>query len=79
MNLEQKVKNWQAVEQWPKVVGQRIAQHAKAYAVDGYNLLVEVDTSMWQSQLFLMKSRIIKKYKEYDVHLKDIKFNIVKK
>jgi hypothetical protein len=35
-----------------------------------------VDNPVWQSQLFLMKSDILKKIQKYDVRIKDIKFRI---
>lgn len=76
MGIKEKMKNWQAVEKWPEIVGARIAEHAKATSVDTENLFVEVDNPIWQSQLFLMKEKIIKKINAYNVHIKDIKFRI---
>jgi hypothetical protein len=76
MDIDRKLKNWQAVEKWESVVGQNIARHAHAVSVDSENLLVEVDNPVWQSQLFLMKSEILKKIRKYDVRIKDIRFRI---
>ena len=76
MNIETRIKNWQIVENWTEIVGKKIAQHAKATTVDTHNLFVEVDNPVWQSQLFLMKKTIIKKFKKYGVNIKDIKFRI---
>jgi len=76
MNIETRIKNWQIVENWTEIVGKKIAQHAKAITVDTHNLFVEVDNPVWQSQLFLMKKTIIKKFKKYNVNIKDIKFRI---
>jgi len=77
MNIEQRTKNWQVVEKWSEIVGARISQHAKPTAVDGDNLYVDVDSPMWQSQLFLMKGNIINKMQKYGTGIKDIKFRIV--
>jgi predicted nucleic acid-binding Zn ribbon protein len=77
MNIEQRMKNWQVVEKWAEIVGARISQHAQATAVDTEILYVEVDTPMWQSQLFLMKGSIIRKIKKYSTNIKDIKFRVV--
>ena len=76
LGINQTMKNWQILEKWAKIVGKRIAEHAKAISVDAENLFVEVDNPVWQSQLFLMKAKIIKKIKEYDANIKDIKFRI---
>jgi len=77
MNIEQRTKNWQGVEKWAEIVGARISRHAKPTAVDADNLYVDVDSPMWQSQLFLMKGNIISKMQKYGTNIKDIKFRIV--
>lgn len=77
MNIEQKTKNWQVVDNWSEIVGSKISLHTKPTAVDGENLYVDVDSPMWQSQLFLMKGTIISKMKKYGTNIKDIKFRIV--
>jgi len=76
MNINGTLKNWQVVQKWETIVGSNIARHARAVSVDSENLFVMVDNPMWQSQLFLMKSDILKKIKKYDVRIKDIKFRI---
>lgn len=77
MNIEQRTKNWQVVEKWAEIVGARISEHAQATAVDTDNLYVNVDSPMWQSQLFLMKGTIIRKIKKYGTSIRDIKFRVV--
>ena len=77
MNIEQKTKNWQVVEKWTEIVGERISRHAKPTAVDADNLYVDVDSPMWQSQLFLMKGNIISKMQKYGTNIKDIRFRII--
>lgn len=76
MDIDRKLKNWQVVEKWERIVGSNIARHAKAVSVDSENLFVMVDNPAWQSQLFLMKADILKKIRKYDVKIKDIKFRI---
>jgi hypothetical protein len=76
LDMNERMKNWQVVEKWAEIVGNRIAKHTKATGVDSKNLYVEVDNPMWQSQLFLMKESIIKKIKKYNINIKDIKFHI---
>jgi predicted nucleic acid-binding Zn ribbon protein len=77
LNMDERMKNWQVVEKWAEIVGDRIAEHTRATGVDAENLFVEVDNPMWQSQLFLMKESIVKKIKKYSVTIRDIKFHIV--
>jgi predicted nucleic acid-binding Zn ribbon protein len=77
LHIDKRMRNWHIVQKWPDIVGSRIAQHAKASAVDLDTLYVEVDSQMWQSQLFLMKASIMKKIKESNGSIKDIKFKVV--
>jgi predicted nucleic acid-binding Zn ribbon protein len=76
MNINGTLKNWTVVREWETIVGSSIAHHARAVSVDSENLFVMVDNPVWQSQLFLMKSDILKKIRKYDVRIKDIKFRI---
>lgn len=77
MNIETRTKNWKIVEKWAEIVGKRVAQHAKATAVDTDRLYVEVDNPVWQSQLFLMKGIILDKIRKQNVYIKDISFRVV--
>jgi predicted nucleic acid-binding Zn ribbon protein len=76
MNIDGTLKNWHVVHEWETIVGSNIARHARAVSVDSENLYVMVDNPVWQSQLFLMKSDILRKIRKYDVRIKDIKFRI---
>jgi hypothetical protein len=44
--------------------------------VDRENLFVMVDNPVWQSQLFLMKSEILRKVSKLDNRIKDIRFMV---
>lgn len=50
-----------AVVRWESVVGERIAQVAKAVGVSGNVLFVEVDSSAWLSELGFMKHDILRR------------------
>jgi hypothetical protein len=76
MNLSGKVRDWQVVDKWEDLVGPKIARHAQAVSVDSENLFVMVDNPVWQGQLFMMKSEILKKVRKIDVKIKDIRFMI---
>ncbi|OGC39396.1 hypothetical protein A2Y85_06270 [candidate division WOR-3 bacterium RBG_13_43_14] len=70
------MKCWLIIEKWSDIVGPKIAGHAKAISTDLQCLFVDVDSPAWQHQLFIMKSDILKKIKQYDSSIKDIKFII---
>ncbi|KPL13203.1 hypothetical protein AMJ74_05675 [candidate division WOR_3 bacterium SM1_77] len=76
MDIGGKVRNWQVVDKWEDLVGPKIARHAQAVSVDSENLFVMVDNPVWQSQLFIMKSEILKKIRKLDSRIKDIRFMI---
>jgi predicted nucleic acid-binding Zn ribbon protein len=76
MDISGKVRNWQVVDKWEEIVGPNIARHAQAVSVDRENLFVMVDNPVWQSQLFLMKSEILRKVSKLDNRIKDIRFMV---
>lgn len=78
MNLEEKFKEIEMVKHWENIVGEKIAQHARAININESNLYVVVDNPVWQAQLFLLKNKILKKFNELGANLKDIKFIIRK-
>ncbi len=76
LNVEHRIKSLTVLEKWPEIVGPRIAGHARAISTDSHCLFVDVDSPAWQHQLFIMKSDIIKRIRQYDASIKDIKFTI---
>ena len=53
-----------AVEAWEKTVGPQIANHARALKVDAGVLWVEVDHSVWRTELHHRKRQILEKLNE---------------
>ncbi len=78
MNLEDRLKDIQLVQLWPQIVGDKIAQHARAININEATLFVVVDNPVWQAQLFLLKNKIIERFNKSGANLKDIKFIIEK-
>jgi len=76
LDMDNRIKNWAAVEKWAEIVGERIAKHTQATHVDTENLFVAVDNPVWQGQLFIMKAQILEKMKHFGITLKDIRFSI---
>ncbi len=65
MGLAEKLTAYQAVVQWPKIVGPAIARHATAVGVEEKTLLIAVDSPAWMTQLFYLKNEILKEVAEY--------------
>lgn len=59
LGLSKKLSEQRAVTEWPAVVGERVAEHARAVRVDGGRLFVEVDSPVWAQELSLMKPKIL--------------------
>jgi len=49
---------------WPEAVGKKIAAHARAASLAGKLLRVEVEDQIWQRQLAVLKSQILRKLEE---------------
>ncbi|MDZ7266209.1 MAG: DUF721 domain-containing protein [candidate division KSB1 bacterium] len=57
--LVQRVKEYQAVNLWPEVVGEQVAKVASVREVRDGCLYVEVTNSVWRNELYYMKPEII--------------------
>jgi predicted nucleic acid-binding Zn ribbon protein len=53
-----------AVASWPQAVGKRVASHARAAALKGGCLIVEVEDAIWRRQLFTLQPHILRKLYE---------------
>ena len=59
LGMEGKLEVQQAVDRWPRVVGERVASHARAVKLDGGKLFVECDSAAWSHELHFMKPDIL--------------------
>lgn len=59
--LRNRLEEATAVEAWEKTVGPQIANHARALKVDAGVLWVEVDHSVWRTELHHRKRQILEK------------------
>jgi predicted nucleic acid-binding Zn ribbon protein len=57
--LSDRVKEFDAVNCWAKVVGERIAKYSQAKDVRDGRLIVEVSNSVWRNELFYLKADIV--------------------
>jgi predicted nucleic acid-binding Zn ribbon protein len=61
IGLAEKVAAYQAVANWPAIVGKAIARHATALRVEDRTLVVAVDSPAWMTQLFYLQGQILDK------------------
>ena len=59
--IESELKGWDAVKEWPRVVGPNIASHTRAVRFQQGILEVEVEGSAWMQELSLLKPQLIRK------------------
>jgi predicted nucleic acid-binding Zn ribbon protein len=57
--VRDQVERLRALEVWPEVVGEALAEVARAVAVDESALIVEVRTSAWLMELNMMKGDLL--------------------
>ena len=60
LGLSREMTGWQAVEAWPRLVGPRVARHARAVAFRHGTLHVEVEGSAWMQELSLLKRELLR-------------------
>jgi predicted nucleic acid-binding Zn ribbon protein len=61
LGLTGEIEGWRAVEEWPRLVGPRIAQHTRAVGFRGGTLRVEVEGSAWMHELSFLKHELLRK------------------
>ena len=74
--MAQQIQEYEAVNLWEQVVGEKIAKVTKAKDVRDGKLFVEVLNSIWRNELYYMKPSIIEKINKHigkkiihDIHL----------
>jgi predicted nucleic acid-binding Zn ribbon protein len=61
LGLEDELKGWQAVGEWPQLVGPRVARHTRAVGFREGTLRVEVEGLAWMHELGFLKRDLIQK------------------
>jgi predicted nucleic acid-binding Zn ribbon protein len=64
LGLERRLAEYRAVQIWEAAVGQGIAQHARATAIQDGALFVAVDSSVWMQELALLRQGIVTRLNE---------------
>ncbi len=75
--LGERAKHYQKMQHWNRVVGEKIARHARPVAMKNKKLLVEVSDSIWLYHLTALKTKIISEFNSCESEhggITDIKF-----
>ena len=77
LGLAREMTGWQAVEAWPKLVGPRVARHARAVAFRNGTLHVEVEGSAWMQELSYLKRDLVQRINRElgGEHVRDVRFS----
>ncbi|TMQ51461.1 MAG: DUF721 domain-containing protein [Candidatus Eisenbacteria bacterium] len=59
--LESELRGWQAVDEWPRLVGERVSRHTRAVGFRHGTLRVEVEGSAWMHELGFLKRDLIRR------------------
>jgi len=57
LGVAETMHGWRAVELWPEVAGERVADHARAVGFRDGVLVVEVDNPAWMNELTYLQRR----------------------
>ena len=61
LGLDAELQGWRAVEEWPRIVGPRIARRTQAVGFHDGVLRVEVEGSAWMHELSFLKHDLVRK------------------
>ncbi len=61
LGLDRKIREFEAVNRFAEVVGEKIAQKAQAIQIDRGTLTVRVSSAAWRQELTYSKNEIIEK------------------
>ena len=59
LGLSGQVPGWRAVQDWPRLVGDRVARHSRAVSFRDGTLHVEVEGSAWMHELAFLERDLI--------------------
>ena len=60
LGLEGELHGWRAVEEWPRLVGPRVARRTRAVSFREGTLIVEVEGSAWMHELGFLKRDLLR-------------------
>ena len=63
--LKDTVKRYDALTQWPEIVGEQIAAVATPERLNGHTLIVKVTSATWRYELTMRSAEILQKIHKY--------------
>lgn len=74
--LEDGMLGWRAVNEWPEVVGPRLARRTRAVAFHEGTLRVEVEGSAWMHELGFLKRDLVRRINQHlgSEGVRDVRF-----
>lgn len=78
LGLERDIEGWKAAEDWPRIVGARIARRTRCVGFKDGTLRVEVESSAWMHELGYLERDLIQKINRHlgAEHVRQVKFVI---
>ena len=78
LGLEDELLGWRAVEEWPQLVGSRVARHTRAIGFRDGTLRVEVEGSAWMHELSFLRRDLVRKINRHlgSDRVRDVRFVI---
>lgn len=61
LGLTKKLRQYEVLDRWPSIVGERIAAAAQAVRVDDGKLFVHVKSAAWRNELVFLKKDLVRK------------------
>jgi predicted nucleic acid-binding Zn ribbon protein len=61
LGLEDAMLGWRAVQEWPEIVGSRLARHTRAVEYRDGTLVVEVEGSAWMHEVSYLKRDLVQR------------------
>ena len=61
LGISAKIKQYEVVNEWPRIVGKQIAEVARAESIHNGKLLVRVTRSAWRNELVYLKKELMAK------------------
>lgn len=61
LGLERELQGWKAAEEWPRLVGARIARHTRCAGFHEGTLRVEAESSAWMHELSYLERELVQK------------------
>lgn len=61
LGLERELEGWKAAEEWPRIVGARIARHTRCLGFREGTLRVEAESSAWMHELGYLERDLVRR------------------